>query len=558
MKNNSEEKKGVTVQVHSQVCACQASGNKLTSELEIEDRNVGDLGLSVRAMNSCRKAGLRSLSELVQFALTKDFRSIRNCGKKTTRELEDLAYRFIGAKFTAPKALSSRDKWAATHSISQDGLSLLFPGTDEPKPLKFLEEHLFPGVGVKWRVYRHYLQWDGELPRMEAVAANEGVTRERVRQLMSGINVEDQLAFLNECPGLREEAFSKWVHDGRHFIITEELANEWNLLEGTNWSPLFFAFLVAALSGKPFVRVKWSMLLGGSDANRRLDFTCPLFIEEPFVPGFASAMWHVKEMYQEDRKDEVRISSEGLGVLIADELELILEQALPIGLTGARMEEGVLILPANCMKFQPDLLQEILADFDEETHVDQILEEWNSRFPDRATTAESIRAVALREKELFYSVGRTSTYGLRAWLQEGRPGLRAGTIRDIVEEYLQGQETMMHIDEIELVVKEYRPTTNKSNIMTNLQLEQSGRFVIRNGYVGLAGRNYSAVPAERLEASNELPKSDTPGQSVARPSVEELLSRIESTEELLKTFIINSLPGLFGGGGQGLRALPPR
>ncbi len=541
MKNNSEEKKGVKVQGHSQVCACQASGNKLTSELEIEDRNVGDLGLSVRAMNSCRKAGLRSLSELVQFALTKDFRSIRNCGKKTTRELEDLAYRFIGAKFTAPKALSSRDKWAATHSISQDGLSLLFPGTDEPKPLKFLEEHLFPGVGAKWRVYRHYLQWDGELPRMEAVAANEGVTRERVRQLMSGINVEDQLAFLNECPGLREEAFSKWVHDGRHFIITEELANEWNLLEGTNWSPLFFAFLVAVLSDKPFVRVKWSMLLGGSDANRRLDFTCPLFIVEPFVPGFASAMRHVKAMYQEDRKDEVRISSEGLGVLIPEELEPMLEQALPIGLTGTRMEEGVVILPPNRMKFQPDLLQEILADFDEETHVDRILEEWNSRFPDRATTAESIRAVAVREKELFYSVSRTSTYGLRRWLQEGRPGLKAGTIRDIIEEYLQDRETMVHIDEVELAVKKYRPTTNRSSIMTNLQLEQSGRFIIRNGFVGLAGRNYPTAPVLRTVAPQELPESDLPIRSTDELSLEKLGNRVQAMEYVLKTMIVNSM-----------------
>ena len=92
-------------------------------------------------------------------------------------------------------------------------------------------------------------------------------------------------------------------------------------------------------------------------------------------------------------------------------------------------------------------------------------------------------------KEIIF-FGRTSTYGLKRWEKEN-PLIKGGTIRDIVEEYLLKFEEPKHISEIIIYVNKFR-NTNERNIITNLLLDKSGRFIVYKdaGFIGLTIKNY--------------------------------------------------------------------
>jgi hypothetical protein len=159
-----------------------------------------------------------------------------------------------------------------------------------------------------------------------------------------------------------------------------------------------------------------------------------------------------------------------------------------------QIEDGYICLPANAKRNQEDLLIEILTLLDEPSHATNIQEVWNTRFPDRPITVDGIRSVVVRNKTLFLSIGRESTYGLRRWESE-RSELKGGTIRDIIEGLLQPSFVPIHLEDLVDEVQKFRPGTHLGSVKMNLQLEASGRFVLlQGGFVGLAGRSYDIVP----------------------------------------------------------------
>ena len=50
--------------------------------------------LSVRALNCCRRLGINSINELVEYVKFNDLYNIRNCGQKTVLELNDASVRY--------------------------------------------------------------------------------------------------------------------------------------------------------------------------------------------------------------------------------------------------------------------------------------------------------------------------------------------------------------------------------------------------------------------------------------------------------------------------------
>jgi hypothetical protein len=177
-----------------------------------------------------------------------------------------------------------------------------------------------------------------------------------------------------------------------------------------------------------------------------------------------------------------------------NEILSFISKSLPLRYPDLIIEDGYICLPANAKRSREDILVEVLAGLNEPSHVARVQEVWNSRFPDRPITAEGIRSVVVRNKSLFFSIGRESTYGLRRWERE-RSELKGGTIRDIIEGLLQPSSVPIHLEDLVDEVQKFRPGTHLSSVKLNLQLEASGRFVlIPGGFVGLAGRSYDIVP----------------------------------------------------------------
>lgn len=139
---------------------------------------------------------------------------------------------------------------------------------------------------------------------------------------------------------------------------------------------------------------------------------------------------------------------------------------------------------------------EILDNISSPMKVKDILINIKSKYPDFASTIESIRSSLNREKDLFMYFGRTGTYGLKKWENEN---IKGGTIRDIVEEYLLEKKSPLHITEIVKHVIRFRPDTNKTSILTNLKSDKSKKFKFyKNEVVGLVNMQYHNIKIKEL------------------------------------------------------------
>jgi hypothetical protein len=168
------------------------------------------------------------------------------------------------------------------------------------------------------------------------------------------------------------------------------------------------------------------------------------------------------------------------------------------------VEEGRVVLPPNQRLNQEDILEEVLKVLNKPSHVSSILEQWQRSFMDSPISEAGIRSVAVRDKSRFFSIGRTSTYGLRCW-EEERPELKGGTIRKLAEEILSESGSLMHIDELTTRLRPFRPTTTSTSVRYNLQLETSGRFVLYpGGYVGLSNKVQPVVPPPPVAVPGSL------------------------------------------------------
>jgi len=102
---------------------------------------------------------------------------------------------------------------------------------------------------------------------------------------------------------------------------------------------------------------------------------------------------------------------------------------------------------------------------------------------------ETVRASMIKYRSLFIFIGRSSTYGLKKWETE-HENLKGGTIRDIVEGFLNEKDTPVHLNDIMDYVLKFR-NTNKENVIGNLKLQSTKRFIFfKHGYVGLFNKSY--------------------------------------------------------------------
>jgi hypothetical protein len=111
--------------------------------------------------------------------------------------------------------------------------------------------------------------------------------------------------------------------------------------------------------------------------------------------------------------------------------------------------------------------------------------------PEVTKSKEALRGSLQRTPEIIY-FGRSSTYGLKTWEFE-KVGIKGGTIKDIIFDYLAERDSPIHIYELLNLVHQYRGQTNAKNIITNLKLDPQNKFVIFNqSFIGLAGKSYNS------------------------------------------------------------------
>ncbi len=579
--------------------------------------------LSARARNVCENADLHRLSEIRAFAREHDgFRGLRNCGKKTELELNDLMARSIGpntpamalpgpqvhglaeviksfvlqisgparsvlrkhAKSIKPGAVFNflgihdrrmpkfpgakgkvkmelvelrrnilnamqhfdapaspereRQLWCLRHQVNEELATVLFNDHGQPALLRFLDQYLQQVVRARaLSVYSPLIKGAEPTGSLEEIARSAGLTRERVRQMMILRDrwILGNIALVEDLPEVRAH-YAELCTEAGWLLIPPDLAMGFNQREGTEWSPRFFGYLAQVLNGHRIKLARWESLFDRRADSRRLDHLHPLLVADQLAGPLHMATQQALVLFnrKRGREEEVSLSAlphqDGLGP--EEQIMDILRKILPLRFPGSRVIQDAWVIPPNARLKQEEILEEVLAMLNEPSHASRIAEEWNTRYPDHPINVEGIRSVAVRNKDKFFSVGRTSTYGLRQWEAE-RP-VKGGTIRDLVEDLLNRREGPIHLSDALDEVLKYRPSTNLNSMRQNLKLEESGRFqFMKDGYIGLAGKVYEDLPVKPA-ISGSLFQAKVLAKFIGKPRealVAFITSRTDATAE---------------------------
>jgi hypothetical protein len=137
-------------------------------------------------------------------------------------------------------------------------------------------------------------------------------------------------------------------------------------------------------------------------------------------------------------------------------------------------------------------------------HVNQIMSQIIKDHPD-FDIETSLSSAMGHQKNIFIFFGRSSTFGLKIW-EEKYQNVKGGTIRDIVEEFLNQYDEPCHTSAITEYVNKYRKTEEHS-IVNNLKMSGEKRFIfLKYGYVGLVGKNYKKT--QQTFKPNEISLDD--------------------------------------------------
>ena len=138
------------------------------------------------------------------------------------------------------------------------------------------------------------------------------------------------------------------------------------------------------------------------------------------------------------------------------------------------VQDNMILFPATVKKQVPKILEEIIRAKGQPMTAEEILKEYNRLHPDEKKKKKFISGNVLRSPAII-AIGRTGRYTLKEWKKGAR---RGGTIRLFVREYLKSQPGMMApVSDVVEYVLQFRPTTNRSSIVSNLQLDRKGSFV---------------------------------------------------------------------------------
>lgn len=326
------------------------------------------------------------------------------------------------------------------------------------------------------------------------------ITRERTRQLKVSIykNINTIFEFIKEL-GFNEINLYGIDNNSDYIAIDKELETKINKNEHTNFNSLFITKILSIVlinkytligdeRGIIFDRMRrnlhnWShTYLVSNKYCHKLDFV--QFIEnvnnrllkKTDEDYFFHFQTYLLEFQIEDCRNEIDNISQIGEYILFQECGLIVN-----------IEDNI-VFKRNTHKPLIGHIYEIFKDRTEPLTVYEIFDVLEQKHPEIATSPDSIRACMGKASDII-SFGKSSTYGLKIW--EDEQSIKGGTIRDIVEKFLENQDTPIHIDKVTEYVNQFRNTNSKS-IYTNLKLHEDKKFSFFRGLlVGLTVRKYN-------------------------------------------------------------------
>ncbi len=329
------------------------------------------------------------------------------------------------------------------------------------------------------------------------------ISKERVRQIKTNLQSEIRNYFLFISNFNPDDLIDYGISIYNTFqIIDDSFARKINENEKVNFNKIFYSIIFEILFKKTHsVLGDKKVLQGERKTNNRRYFQNYYLINslfngyfdfEKFIEDFYSKLNEpIEETYSLHFQGYLfSFLKEGIKT-ITDELLYICETILFLELEVVPNSEGYIEFERSKQKQIHEYCFEILEENSKPMTLEEIIKVFELKYPDINVSEQSIRGNLLREKDIFISFSRTSTYGLRKW-EEEKENIKGGSIRDIVEEYLNNEDEPKHISEICVYVQKFRPTTNEKSLRTSIKVDENRHFSFYAGnFIGLKDKKYN-------------------------------------------------------------------
>lgn len=304
------------------------------------------------------------------------------------------------------------------------------------------------------------------------IAPTLSISRERVRQLRDNC-LDDLLSYPKTI--FRAGLLNDYTYAVQSEYDFKHIRSE----EGVDFSNEYITICVAIAN--PDLHVVGNIrksLLKTSGTVRRL-YLVPTRIHKIF--DFEKYLLAVEEMLKEKRfypyRDDLETFVRGLIKKSVSEEDFydIVKECRQILIKGYpdNIINSQIFFPANARKTIPNLIEDILRESNRPMTAEEICDQLNQRYPDLEQIPSKIGPNALRNSNIV-AVSRSSTYALVEWNYTEK---RGGTIREIVEEYLNSlMEPVATLSDICEYVAKYRENVKESSVKSNLLAEASNKF----------------------------------------------------------------------------------
>lgn len=457
---------------------------------------------------------IRNISERILANEKFNFQNIKNVGTKTVTELKsffDTIIDFIKKVAEVENendlvALRNRFFIEKTFSISSIPDEIL-----ESQSIFSLVDFLISKNAVFEKneniIFQKALKIYDNQPELtlDEIAEQINISRERVRQIRKGVleNLFNNLQFVKN---IEDDLYQKYgIEQNQHLInIDNNLNKRINEVNNTNFSNEFNTFLIYAYFSAKFDLVgEIEDVLQPKYFNSRDRHNWDNFylVKNQLTNEFDFNNFAYDIDKRINARNEITYSfhfKSYLNNFIRNEDNSLISIVFPVAERIINQEFDLIIdlndnivFKRNTVKQVPEYAIEALEKLGVPSKIEEIYKLIEVDDPEITKSQEALRGSLQRTPEIIY-FGRSSTYGLKKWEIE-KEGIKGGTIKDIIFEYLQDKTDPIHILELLNEVHKYREKTNAKNIITNLKLDPQKQFIIFNqSFIGLSGKIYNS------------------------------------------------------------------
>ncbi len=313
-----------------------------------------------------------------------------------------------------------------------------------------------------------------QMLEMNEVAAIDGVSRERIRQLRSSL--------LNRLQDIIITIRDKNILEGYLYDIDNEYELR-NIItrEEVPYNENFIVWTLSVIYDKYFIIGDTEKVFFKYPASNSTLYIIPRYLRHHF--DFNSFISSIDSKIREKRYYDERIDldifvrslmskdvSDEHFYIIVRECRKILERGYPDNIQNSQI-----CLYKNARKSIPELIEDILRENNTPMTAEQIADRFNILYPDIKQTPKKISPNALRNPNIS-AISRTSTYTLTEWNHTEK---RGGTIRDLATEYLNSLiEPIAPLFDICDYISQFRSEVKESSIKANLLAEANNKFSI--------------------------------------------------------------------------------